>query len=230
MNNTAHGLGTSSGRNHGANTARDPYRHFAWLYGRVLDPWLRSLHRAVLERCRREGAKRVIDLCCGTGAQCRRLHRAGLDVTGVDISAAMVAQARLKSPADLPIVHGDAAHTPFGSGQFDAAVIQLALHEKPAAAREALLAEAARLVRAQGIVCICDFLGRPPASSRSTHWARSFVERLAGREHFACYQEYLNQGALPGVLAGLGWSARLEARFHRGATGLSVVRIQAMDF
>ena len=204
-------------------TGGDPYQWVARVYDLLLDPWLRPVHRAVTDVCRREGAVRVVDLCCGTGAQCRRLHRAGLEVTGVDISAAMVARARFKAPADLPIVHGDAAHTSFVADHFDAAVISFAVHEKPLLQRLALLAEAARLVRSGGVICIADFLSRS-ASSRSGHWARTIMELCAGHAHFACYRDYLARGAMPGLLACLDWMGHVEQTFHRRSSGLYVIR------
>jgi len=51
------------------------------------------------------GGGRVIDLGCGTGNVTMRLERRGLDVVGVDASAAMLAVARTKVAA--PLICGD---------------------------------------------------------------------------------------------------------------------------
>ncbi len=209
--------------------AGDPYQWVARIYDWILDPWLRPLHRHVASLCRREGASRIIDLCCGTGAQCRRLYWAGFQPTGVDLSPAMIREARRKSPAEIALLEGDAAATPFATASFDCAVISLALHEKPGPARLALLREAARLVRGRGVICVSDFLGPPPQSSRLGHMMRTSVERVAGRAHFACYRDYLALGAVPGVCAELGWSAVLEATFHRRATGVYLLLPEPSD-
>lgn len=54
------------------------------------------------------GPRTVLDAGCGTGRVAVELARRGLDVTGVDIDPAMLAQARAKAP-DLPWVLGDLA-------------------------------------------------------------------------------------------------------------------------
>lgn len=56
---------------------------------------------ALLELMHRQGLKRgrVVDLGCGTGQWAAELARAGYDVVGVDVSAAMIAIARQRAPA-----------------------------------------------------------------------------------------------------------------------------------
>lgn len=56
----------------------------------------------------KEARKRVkvLDLCCGSGAHALRLARHGFQVTGVDISTALLRQAKRKAKEDgLPIVY-----------------------------------------------------------------------------------------------------------------------------
>jgi SAM-dependent methyltransferase len=58
---------------------------------------------AALRRAGREGG-RVVDLGCGSGIYARALLDAGFDVTGFDISEAMIATARQRAPeADLRV-------------------------------------------------------------------------------------------------------------------------------
>jgi ubiquinone/menaquinone biosynthesis C-methylase UbiE len=45
-------------------------------------------------RLRAHGARRVLDVACGTGQHAIALARAGFDAVGVDASDAMVARAR----------------------------------------------------------------------------------------------------------------------------------------
>lgn len=45
-------------------------------------------------------SKQVLDVACGTGAYSRALARTGFAVTGIDLDAAMIDQARVKAQAD----------------------------------------------------------------------------------------------------------------------------------
>ncbi len=52
----------------------------------------------------RPGTRKVLDICCGTGAHALRMARLGYEVTGVDLSPDMLDIARGKAKrADLPI-------------------------------------------------------------------------------------------------------------------------------
>jgi SAM-dependent methyltransferase len=85
----------------------------------------------------------VVDLACGTG---RMLDFAG---TGVDVSPAMLAQAREKWP-DRRLIRADAAHTGLPSAGFGAATCFHLLMHLDETACAAVLAEAARLVKPGG--------------------------------------------------------------------------------
>lgn len=49
--------------------------------------------------------KKVADIACGTGNTTLPLARRGFTLYGVDIAPAMLAKARAKTPADLPVVY-----------------------------------------------------------------------------------------------------------------------------
>ncbi len=70
-----------------------------------------------------------LDAAVGTGrfaAPLTRLHPGR--VVGVDISAPMLAQARIKAPGGLPLVIGDVQRLPFRSGAFAGALAVHILH------------------------------------------------------------------------------------------------------
>ena len=50
---------------------------------------------------------RVLDVACGQGRMSRHLAALGADVTGVDISAAMLGRAREAGPANITYIHAD---------------------------------------------------------------------------------------------------------------------------
>ncbi|MGH7702349.1 MAG: class I SAM-dependent methyltransferase [Gemmatimonadales bacterium] len=67
----------------------------------------------------------VLDVACGTGNLAIPAARAGATVTGIDIAANLIAQARLEARAAGCIVHfdvGDAEALPYAIGQFDTTV------------------------------------------------------------------------------------------------------------
>ncbi|MGE4554409.1 MAG: class I SAM-dependent methyltransferase [Desulfovibrionaceae bacterium] len=184
-------------------SAQDEYAPFAHLYDAAVGPWLAPLRRAVLRAVAPTGpSPDVLDLCCGTGAQAALLHAAGCRVTGVDNSPAMLAQARHKTPAPIRYLLEDATATSLPAATFDAAVICLALHEKPQPVRLGILAEAARLLRPGGRLLVADY--RRPASpfTRLTLPAVAGVERLAGREHHALWRDFLTRGGGRALLDG----------------------------
>jgi SAM-dependent methyltransferase len=65
------------------------------------------------------GGPRALDFGCGTGRSTRFLRNLGLDVTGVDISEAMLDQARALDPAgDYRLIRGGTAVEQFASSTF----------------------------------------------------------------------------------------------------------------
>jgi SAM-dependent methyltransferase len=65
----------------------------------------------------RAGA-RALDLCCGAGRHMRALGASGVDATGLDFSADLLAAARTAGSGRL--VRGDMRSLPFASSTFDA--------------------------------------------------------------------------------------------------------------
>jgi SAM-dependent methyltransferase len=56
--------------------------------------------------------ERVLDLACGQGRMSRYLAQQGAQVTGVDISAAMLAKARAVGPMDIAYIRADVTQHP----------------------------------------------------------------------------------------------------------------------
>ncbi|MFC5954871.1 class I SAM-dependent methyltransferase [Streptomyces pratens] len=98
------------------------------------------------------GARDLLDIACGTGIVTRRFPsaRAGLRVTGVDLSASMTRRAAARLPG--AVVRADSRQLPFGNARFDATVSVWLLHLQsgPDDVR-ALVKECARVLRPGGV-------------------------------------------------------------------------------
>jgi len=72
---------------------------------------------------------RVLDIACGQGRMSRHLAGLGADVTGVDISAAMLGRAHATGPASIAYIHADVTgHLAWWDGRaFDGCTCEMAL-------------------------------------------------------------------------------------------------------
>ncbi len=201
--------------------APDPYVRLARWYDLLLGPVLDPLREAVCDLARDGGSRRVVDLCCGTGRQAAMLADAGCQVVGVDRSPAMIAQARLNRP-DLDFRLADAAAAPLPTGAFDLCVISLALHEMPPASRDGVLTEAKRLIGEGGRIIVVDYVMPRDLPERCVHLLMRLPERLAGREHYRNYLDFMRRRALYALLVRHQLLVRKRESFFWGAAGLAL--------
>jgi SAM-dependent methyltransferase len=114
----------------------------------------------------------VLDVACGPGLVVAAFARAVRHATGIDVTPAMLAQARtLAAEAGLSNVtfrEGDVAHLPWADGTFSVSVSRFAFHhfERPGA----VLAEMRRVTRPGGRVVVCDLTASDdPAKAAAFH-------------------------------------------------------------
>ncbi len=93
---------------------------------------------------------RALEVACGLGDDARRLAEAGIRVTGLDVSAAMLERAG----DGCEWVVGDAQALPFADAAFDAARVERALQHM--ADPVAAVGEMVRVVRPGGVVLACE--------------------------------------------------------------------------
>jgi len=107
--------------------------------GRRADELEKAVLGWLLQAFSRAGS--VLEIGCGTAHFTRWLNDQGLAAVGLDLSAAMLAQA----PDDIALVRGDAYRLPFADGAFDLAALVTTLEflERPGEA----LVEALRVPR-----------------------------------------------------------------------------------
>lgn len=185
---------------------RDPYRRVAAIYDATVGRLNAGIHDAVLRFHPARAGWRVLDVGCGTGAALERYGSAGCDVTGVDVSGAMLARAaqRLGPAADLRLASGTAL--PFADASFDLVTASMVLHEVPRAERVPMLTEMRRVLDPGGAILLTDFRfgslrgWRGPAIKLLSY----AVESVAG--HFSGFRSFRADGGVPALLeqAGIG--------------------------
>ncbi|WP_300159634.1 class I SAM-dependent methyltransferase [Solidesulfovibrio sp.] len=180
----------------------DPYAAVAGLYDPVTAAFLDPVRRLVAETLAGLGARRVCDVCCGTGRLVRRLRLAGFDSVGLDASPAMLAKARALCPGENVFARADARRLAVADGACDAAVATFALHENPPWDRAAMLGELFRVTRPGGHVLVVDYLSDLPASPMGLLVA--LAERLAGREHHRNFRDFLARKGVVGLFRSAG--------------------------
>ncbi len=106
----------------------------------------------------------ALDVGCGTGRLLAFLHDAwpGLRLTGLDLSAPYLAEARrlVGRTARAKLTEGAAERLPFEDASVDVIASSFLLHELPHDVRESALAEMARVVKPGGIVVVVDSIQR----------------------------------------------------------------------
>jgi ubiquinone/menaquinone biosynthesis C-methylase UbiE len=98
---------------------RRQFDRIAPAWNSMLRPDTTAPYEAALERV--DGpVRRVLDVGTGTGAGARALAKRfpTAEVVGVDVSPAMLEEARKAAP-EIEFVEGDAADLPFGEAEFD---------------------------------------------------------------------------------------------------------------
>ncbi|WP_395645059.1 class I SAM-dependent methyltransferase [Terricaulis sp.] len=88
-----------------------------------LDRMLAPVTDALAARVGSVAGKRILDIGCGTGVTCKRWIDGGADVTGVDVSAPMLAAARERAKGRARLMQADASVWQ-GDAPFDFAVSQ----------------------------------------------------------------------------------------------------------
>lgn len=139
------------------------------------------LDAVMLERARAVRAAKALDVGCGEGRFCRKLKAEGVNVVGVDPTAALLARARALDPTgDYRSGIGEAL--PVEAGAFDLVVSYLTLIDMPDYG--AAVAEMVRALRPGGTLLIANL----------TSFATARVNRAQG-EATLTIDNYLDERA-----------------------------------
>lgn len=169
------------------------------IYDLLIEWAVQRIKQSVARHISRNNLSPVLDICCGTGKQCRLIGDNGQKVIGLDIDSKMIEYAASKYPC-LPFVCADASHLPFRKKSIRGIVISYALHEKTPEMRSRMLAEAERLLAPGGLIILVDYEIPWNGLSRFGNFFTWIIERLAGGEHYKNRNQFLKQGGLEGLI------------------------------
>lgn len=125
-------------------------------FGRVT-----RLHSAVAEAAATRGARRVLELGCGTGSVTQRLLDQGIEVTAVEESPEMIELARERVGAHgkerVRFCEQTASEIDRFAGEtYDAVVASLVFSDMAASERSYVLRQAKRLLKSDGSIIVAD--------------------------------------------------------------------------
>src|SRR4030042_3413665 len=175
---------------------------FMFNYETLVDPLLRDLRKFTPEFSGMKAGDKVIDVCCGTGAQVLEYGRHGIIATGIDSSQDMLKIAtrnRMRQKAvNVFFQLADATNLPFPDGYFDYATVSFGLHDKEKPIRYQIISEMKRIVKQNGALILVDFQVPLPRNA----WAvfARVIEFLAGGYHYRGFKDYLANGGLEDIL------------------------------
>ena len=112
-----------------------------------------------------EGTVSLLDLGCGTGLELDYIFPKfpNIQVTGIDLSEAMLAKLKKKHGAKLTeLICGDYFTTSFGTNRFDTAVSFESLHHFPAEKKLGLYKKLYAALKVNGVYIECDYMVETP--------------------------------------------------------------------
>ncbi len=119
---------------------------------------LSRLRRRVVDFSGAEKGSRILDVATGTGKQAFAFAEKGYDVTGIDLSEAMLKVANNKNRyKNVNFQVADATNLPFEDNSFDVSCISFALHDMPLTIREKVLKEMVRVTKPEGMIVVVDY-------------------------------------------------------------------------
>lgn len=111
-----------------------------------------DMYAPLIEAIHKVKGENLLDLGCGNGNLLTQLVRSGFVLTGVDLSEAMIEQARQRLDGYAELIAADAGHLPFPADAFDVLVCNASFHHYPEP--EAALKEMHRVLRPGGTLLI----------------------------------------------------------------------------
>ena len=187
---------------------KDPYEIFKnkLFFEEVFVGWgFRHVTKEILRVLKRDNSETVLEVCCGTGKLSEKITRNGMEVTGIDMSKTMLDRAIKKKRAKR-FIFEDATQMSF-EDEFDAAIVQIALHEMTPAIRGEVFENMKKAVKIDGIIVVSDI-----SHSRETtinaringYFVRKGEEQFLDTYpvHYHNYIKFMEIGGVRGFLEG----------------------------
>jgi len=194
-----------------------------WIADPVQAVFMAGPRKALFREIMKQQPKKILDVCCGTGGMARRFTSRGIETTGIDSSRTMLGRAERKSRVTRAWLM-DAGQMEFNK-EFDAAYINLAIHEMAPDLREQVWQKILRAVRAGGIVAVMD-LNAPQQDTRRSRFWQGFFELdernflRTNPQHYANYREFIQHGGLQGWMTQRVSKLNSEKYFFAGNIGV----------
>ncbi len=195
------------------------------------DAWAESPAGALARRLQRrllfslldpKWGESVLDVGCGTGDTLQQLADAGVRVTGIDDSPAMLRVARQKL-GRVPLLLGDAAALPFADASFDVAIMNTTLEFLPAPL--AAVHELTRVARRRVYIGVLNRWSVLGAHRRlSTRWQPSIYSQARFYPFYEIFKLLAQAGVARVRWAGVPYLPTAVSRRRLGqhlASGLS---------
>jgi ubiquinone/menaquinone biosynthesis C-methylase UbiE len=187
-------------------------------YETLIDPFLKDMRTFIAQLVGINQGDRILDVCCGTGAQILECAQRGAIAVGIDNDPAMLKVAegnRVKQKLDnISFQLADATSLPFKDNYFDYVSISFGLHDKIREVRNRVISEMKRVVKQHGALILADYQVPLPRNI----WAivaRS-IEFLVNGSHYEGFKDYLSSGGLDGILRTHNLREEQRARVKSG--------------
>ncbi len=134
----------------------------------------------MLDRVQRAAPQNMLDIGCGEGRFCRKMHPLGIAPTGIDPTPEFIAHAQNCDPEGR-YIKAEAEDLPFADASFDIAVFYLTLIDIPDF--RTAIQEATRVLRPGGRILVANLAGFITAA-RHDGWERA---ETGSRVHLTGY-------------------------------------------
>lgn len=199
------------------------YSFTAKIYDHIFYLALKPIRIAVMNELLKYKEKIILDLCCGTGNQIKLLSKHGFrNLYCLDISDSMLEIAK-RSDSSIKIYNEDATKTNFDNASFDVVIISFAIHEKDRNTQQALINEAYRIIKKDGLMLVVDYV----FDNKTTKFGRiliSIIERIAGREHHRNFKSYIQNEGLFSLIKKDKFKLIRYNRMSSGAVTISIYK------
>ena len=198
----------------------------ALFYSVTIDQALAGIRTRVPDFCGMKAGDRVLDVCCGTGAQAFCYARRGIISWGIDLNSGMIEFAerrrRKLGLSSASFQRASATHLPFRDACFDHASISMGLHEKKGTSGDRIVSEMRRVVKKDGTLALVDY--RVPYPMDRYGRAIRLLEQMAGRDHYRCFREFISNGGLSSLLSRHGLEE--DKREDVGRMPISILKVR----